>query len=269
MSNKQCQKIFKYATVARMIHDLKSATSLKEYFDEEYAEQREDLLSTTIEVSGDLPVLNMPESDPVSADLENAVALHKYYNSLDETQASDSRLWIYLSHVSFRKYALYRWGIDGKYEDYKSEAEKGKIIKQLLDHWFVGESDRGLRRHALARLWWAAHLTYAPWEREPDFFGDTKKDDPYFFTKILLSTQDIYQQVLERSMGRSSHILISVLEYLGEDDEFARSRENVRKLMKELNLIYGTKKIILLDRNSLRDLIRYLAEEIKEQSLSD
>ncbi|MDD2325319.1 MAG: DUF6339 family protein [Alphaproteobacteria bacterium] len=263
MNNIQSQKIFKSGAIIRMINDLKSGASLEEYFNEGYPEREGDILSTTIETIGEPPALSMPEDDSVAADMENAIALYEYYKLLDETQASDSRLWTYLSHVDFRKYALYRWGIKGKYEDYRDEMARKKVINQLLDHWFVGESDRALRRHALARLWWAAHLTYAPWEREPEFFGDMKKDDPYYFTRILLSTQDIYQQVLERSMGRSSHILMVVLEYLGKNIEFAQSRDKVRKLMKELNLVYGTKKIILLDRDSLRSVIRSLAEEIE------
>lgn len=263
MSNRQNQKIFKSGAMIRMIEGLKSGALLEEYFKEEHPDREADVLSTTIETVGELPVLRIPEGDLATADLENAIALYEYYKLLDETQASDSRLWTYLSHVDFRKYTLYRWGIKGKYEDYKDEAPRKKVIKQLLDHWFVGESDRALRRHALARLWWAVHLTYAPWEREPEFFGDIKENDPYYFTRILLSTQDIYQQVLERSMGRSSHILITVLEYLGTNVEFARSRDKVRKLMKELNLVYGTKKVILLDRDSLRSVIRSLGEEIE------
>jgi MoxR-like ATPase len=106
-------------------------------------------------------------------------------------------------------------------------------------------------------------LTYAPWEKDPDFFSDLKCRDPYYFTKILLSMQDIYQQVLERAMGRSDRILISILEFLGKNKKFARSREKVRNLIKELNLVYGTKKIIALDRASLKNLIENTATELK------
>lgn len=119
-----------------------------------------------------------------------------------------------------------------------------------------------MRRHAIARLWWAAHLTYAPWESDPEFFGDLKNEDPYYYTRVLFSTQDIYQQVLERAMGRSNHILISVLDYLGKNKEFAKSREDIRTLMKELNLAYGTKKIITLDRDALRLLIEKTAADV-------
>lgn len=262
MSKNIAQKIFKRAVVDKMRNDLRSAISLENYFKEDFPVNEAELLTSTIALESKPPVLATPENDPVSADLDNAIALHEHYKNLDETQASDPRLWTYLSHVEFRKYSLTRWGLNVSLESLKDSVEKNKAINYLLEHWFISGNDRDLRRHAIARLWWAAHLTYAPWETDPEFFGGLKKDDPYYYTGILLSTQDIYQQVLERAMGRSNRILISVLDYLGTHSEFASSRERVRKLMKELNLAYGTKKIITLEANSLKDLIEKTAADI-------
>jgi hypothetical protein len=261
MNKTQYQKIFKRAVVEQMRADLRSGKLLKTYFQEAYPVADKDLLPSTILIQGKPPAIKAPKKDPVAADLENAIALHEFYKSIDETQASDSRLWAYLSHVEFRKYSLARWGLPGEYADLKTNDAKQRAINQLLEHWFVSGNDRDLRRHAIARLWWAAHLTYAPWERDPEFFADAKNKDPYFFTRILFLTQDIYQQVLERSMGRSDRILISVLEYLGANKKFAESRENIRNLMKELNLVYGTKKIIMLSRPALKALIEKVAKE--------
>lgn len=262
MSKNQFQKIFKRAAVEQIRADLRSGHSLKNYFEASYSVKDRELLASTVQTPGKPPVLRAPKNDPVSADLENAIALHGYYGDLDETQASDPRLWVYLSHVEFRKYTLTRWGLDGSYSDLKDEASKKRAINQLMEHWFISGNDRDLRRHAIARLWWAAHLTYAPWEKDPEFFGDLKNKDPYHYTRILLSTQDIYQQVLERAMGRSNRVLIAILDYLGKNKKFAQSRESVRNLMKELNLVYGTKKIIALDRPSLEKLIVKIATEI-------
>ncbi len=262
MSNQQYQKIFKRSIVERMRENLRSGASLKSYFQESYPVKDEDLLDSTIKTVGNPPVLKAPKEDPVATDLDNAIALHEYYGNIDETQASDPRLWAYLSHVEFRKYALVRWGAGESYDELEDDEARQKAIRKLLEHWFVGANDRDLRRHAIARLWWAAHLTYAPWERDSEFFADLKSEDPYKFTRILLLTQDIYQQVLERAMGRSDRILISVLEYLGNHQEFATSREKVRGLIKELNLVYGTKKIITLDRNSLKQAVEELASGV-------
>lgn len=246
-----------------MRNELRSGTSLDGYFKKSFPVKEEELLPSTIVPQGKPPALKAPAGDPVSADLENSIALHEYYKGIDETQASDPRLWTYLSHVQFRDYSLARWGYAGSYKEIKKE-EKDKAINYFLEHWFTGSNDRDLRRHAIARLWWAGHLTYAPWESDPEYFGDIKKDDPYFYTKILLSTQDIYQQVLERAMGRSNRILISVLDYLATHPGFAQSREKVRSLMKELNLAYGTKKLIALERPVIKTLIEQIAAEISK-----
>jgi hypothetical protein len=247
--------------------DLRSGKSLQSYFEDSYPVKEKDLIASAIELNGRLPKLKIMKTDPASADLENSVALYEYYKNLNETQASDPRLWIYLGHVEFRKYSLARWGLDGSYKDLKDATAQYKAINQLLDHWFVNGNDRDLRRHAIARLWWAAHLTYAPWERDPEFFSDLKNKDPYYYTRILLFTQDIYQQVLERAMGRSDRILISILDYLAKNKKFASSRDDVRDLIKELNLIYGIKKIITLKREQLAALISRTAEEITKQNL--
>lgn len=264
MNNKNPgQQIFRFATVERLRNDLRSGVSLESYFKESFDVQPEELQPSTILPQGKTPTLDAPEDNPVASDIENAIALHGYYSGLDETQASDPRLWTYLSHVQFREYSLARWGYGGIFKDLNQE-DKSKAINYFLEHWFVGSNDRDLRRHAIARLWWAAHLTHAPWEAENEYFSDIEKDDPYFYTRILFSTQDIYQQVLERAMGRSNRILISVLDYLATHTEFAGSREKVRTLMKELNLAYGSKKLIVLERPALKALIEQVASEIIE-----
>lgn len=264
MSKNQFQKIFKRAAVEQMRTDLRSGHSLKNYFEDSYSFNKErEFLTSTIVTTGKPPVLKAPKKDPASADLENAISLHDYYRDLDETQASDPRLWVYLSHVEFRKYTLARWGLGGAYSDLRDDATRKSAINQLFEHWFIRSgNDRDLRRHAIARLWWAAHLTCAPWEKDLEFFGDLKNKDLYYYTRILLSTQDIYQQVLERAMGRSNRVLITVLDYLGKNKKFAQSREKVRSLMKELNLVYGTKKIIVLDRTLLESLVEKIADEL-------
>jgi len=262
MNKKQFQNIFKRSAVDRMRNDLRAGESLNVYFSDSYAVKENDIIASSIVVQGKAPALKIPKSDPASADLENAIELYNYFGGLDETQASDSRLWAYLSHVEFRKYTIARWGLSENFKNTDDKTLKQKAIIQILDHWFVNGNDRDLRRHTIARLWWAAHLTHAPWDKDPEYFSGIKKEDPYYYTRVLLSTQDIYQQVLERAMGRSSHILIAVLDYLSEDKELAESREKIRSLMKELNLLYGTKKIIVLDFFSLKKLISVIAADI-------
>lgn len=260
--NNNLQKIYKRSAVERLYGELRSGKSIKDYFFADFKPKKSDVLVSTIKTAKKQLSLKVPKKDIASADLENSIKFYEHYKDLDETQASDPRLWTYLAHVDFRKYAVARWGLHGNAKDLKGDEAIKKAINFISEHWFPGGNDRDLRRNALARLWWAAHLTYMPWERDPEFFGDIKKKDPYYFTRILLSAQDIYQTLLERSMNRSNRILISTLEYLGENKKFAQSRENIRNLAKELNLALATKKIMTLDRKSLKELIQKIGNEV-------
>ena len=121
MNKKLYQGIFKRSAVEQLRIDLRSGKSLKDYFEKNIKVKGKDLLNSTIETQGKIPNLKTLKKDPASEDLKNAIALHKFYRNLDETQASDPRFWAYLSHVEFRKYTFARWGIGGSYQELKNE----------------------------------------------------------------------------------------------------------------------------------------------------
>jgi hypothetical protein len=101
-------------------------------------------------------------------------------------------------------------------------------------------------------------LTRAPWERD-EFFIDLKKaGDIYRFTRTLFSTQDVYQQVLERGLGRDNRILISVLEFIDEHSDI--KRDQIRDFMKELNLALSVRNFSLLSREEMKAAIAEMGE---------
>ena len=82
----------------------------------------------------------------------------------------------------------------------------------MLDHWFIsGKGLAALRRNAVARLWWAAHLTCAPWESDPKL-APFKNADRYFYTKVLLRSQQVFQDTIERDFGRDPELLRAQVE---------------------------------------------------------
>jgi hypothetical protein len=127
-----------------------------------------------------------------------------------------------------------------------------------LEHWFASGADRSLRRHAIARLWWAAHLTASPWERNPEFFGRIEgKEDAYALTRVVFATQDIFQQVLERSIGRDNKILVAVLDCIRDrmKADMLPTREQIRAVMKELNLISSVRNLSVLAWPELKEAV--------------
>lgn len=251
------QKIFKSDYVGQLREELKSGLTLKNYFLEEFSPPENMLIGTLLKIDSDSLELTVPLiGNPADADFKNSIKIYESYRSLNETQASDSRLWTYLTHCTFRKYVMQRWKIENTYDEIKEDnALVKKTTEKIIAHWFAGGNDRSLRRSAISRLWWAAHLTVSPWEKEPEYFSvsGADKKDPYKYTRILFSTQDIFQQVLERGIGRDSHILLSMLDYIGKHPDL--DRENIRNIVKELNLASSFKNISILNIGEISDLI--------------
>lgn len=216
------------------------------------------VLKSSYQVSDEPPYLDPNDSD----ESENAIRLFEYLSQIDNTAASDPRLWAYLAHVTFCKYASGRWGIA------KSD-DPGKAISQ---HFFTDGSARTLHRHAISRLWWGAKLTVAPWENNP-FFEPLKKDDRFYYTKVLMQDQSISSDLLERTrISSSPELLITVLDFLdknsgknsNEDSDF-RKRVYWRNFMKEVTLTLGYRKIMTMDLSSLQSELDNIAFEIKNR----
>lgn len=251
------QPIFKRSDVERLREEITAGTTLNNYLQPVQDYPVETVIESTIEVPDTVPELS-PE---VSDDIHNAIKVFEYLGNIDKTQASDKRLWAYLSHVTFREYTMDRWGIKTPWEQLSVDGSAQKrAITYILEHWFAGGNDRSMRRHAIARLWWAANLTVAPWESEPEYFGSLENEDRFVYTRALFSYQDIYQQTLERGLGRSNHILIAILEYLRQNPDFAKDRPAMRGMMKELNLTLAYRQIEPLTFEQLFSVVRDAAE---------
>lgn len=150
--------------------------------------------------------LSMPEEGLASkSDAENAQLVYEYLGPLKPVYAAEGRLWASLTHGEFWGYSRWRFPLP---------AHDESAVTYIRSHWFVeGRSLAALRRNAVSRLWWAAALTVAPWERDPDLLI-FQKADRYHFTKGLLASQQVYQDVMERDFGSNLRLRISFLDAL-------------------------------------------------------
>ncbi len=197
-----------------------------------------------------------PSLDPnAKNEADNAIHVFEYLLKIDNTAASDPRLWAYLAHVIFCDYATERWNIkDG------SDGLKDKIEQRF----FVNGNARSLRRHAISRLWWATKLTVAPWESNA-LFEPLKKEDRYYYTRVLMEDESISSDLVERvQLSASPELLIAILEFLDNHPEF-RKRELWREFMKEIILTLGYRKIMALDLPLLQAELDDIAFEIKRR----
>ncbi|MFS0667988.1 DUF6339 family protein [Peribacillus frigoritolerans] len=182
--------------------------------------------------------------DPVH-DFDNAVALHSSL-SLTRIQATDERLWGYLSLVYYWDYTSKRWSVGF---DSASESSQRTTILSRYVLKLDSKSDRPFLRNALSRLWWVAEMTV-----------DETRKDKYELTKIILSNTDIYQQVMERSFSRNEEVIRGILELFSElGEEVYLNKRFYRIILKEVNAIGG---VVLLDFLTKDDLKKYVRQNL-------
>jgi hypothetical protein len=172
--------------------------------------------------------------NPDKSDLENSIALYQNFE-LNETQASDKRLWTYLTHVRFWSYMKKRWSVEG------IEDPKGRI----KDRYFLNNVNiESLSRNGISRLWWYTHLTI-----------DKSRKDVFELTKILLNRQEIAVGILERRLGSIACVRKGILEYLRDNPKVMSSEDKTRELIRYLNLVGGVKNLSMLKFNEIRKIL--------------
>lgn len=202
-------------------------------------------IPTTVEPASKLQ-LRLPQGEDLK-DLENAIHVHSALSMLTPVQARDPRLWTRLAHVECWQYMRARWGIE------RFRGDVGKSERFIVSRYFIARNEsRALLRNGMARLWWYGYLTHDP-----------NRKNPYELTGVLLSTLDITQQILERSLGRIPQVNAGFLEFLlrnknelvgaGED-----KRVKVRHLAKHLNLVGG---VTILDCLGKTEVLEVLDQE--------
>lgn len=203
--------------------------------------------------------LNLPQKGNLY-DLENSKLVFEAFRGLSRTQASDPRLWTYLTHVSCWEYMKSRWSPAEKFFNDAPENRASKLKTYILEHYFVrSDQSRALIRNGIARLWWYAFLTF-----------DESRDNPYELTAVLLKNLDITKNLLERNLGRNKIILHSVLEFFLDKEDLINDgdagRKRVRKLFHSLNLHGGHCILDSLSKNDIKKFLQKNYEQIKSKS---
>lgn len=255
------EHVFRNAFLSDLRSEIKSGKKLSAYYEPVGEFDDSTTFPLITELVGERPNL-IPT---VEADVDNACLLHTYLQNLTPAQASDKRLWAYLAHSSFRGYVQQRWKFPYPLEECDTKDKERKVTDIILQKWFVeGNDSRSLKRHALARLWWAAHLTVAPWENNEQL-ASLKSDDRYKYARILLKRETLYTEVTERVLGSSDIILIPLLDFLDRNPDFI-PRALLRPLVKEINLASGIKRLPLLSYSDMSALIEGIAKDVQPET---
>lgn len=186
----------------------------------------------------------VPLKPKKECDINNAIVLHKSL-PLSRIQATDERLWSYLSMVEYWDYTTKRWPLN--IENIKNRSQRTRI----RERYFVNSSvtDRSFLRNALSRLWWAVEMT-----------KENNREDPYELTRIILGNTDIYVQVMERSFSRNEEVIKGILElFLELGEELYLKNRFYRQIVKQVNAMGGVIMLDLMTREDLKaEVKKYL-----------
>jgi len=207
---------------------------------------------TPLPLYGRVPELIRPDgSAPVEDDAKNAILVYKYLGRMTEEQAADRRLWSYLTHADFRLYTFKRWG-------------KPKSVKVVRNRWFMRQGRQGLLGNAMARLWWGAHLTHAPWERDSylEPLGKQRLDE-FVYTRWLYRNSNIFQGVVARRFGSSLRLRIAFLEALRRRaSDFANLSDLSEQVERRINLVCSYRELAELPFAKLMSVLETMVENV-------
>lgn len=193
-------------------------------------------------------LLLMPNGSELFDD-RNAERLYAALSGITLAQASDARLWTYLTHVKFWKYMRVRWAVDRVDSD-ADKVEKRTVtrVATITSRYFlVGDKARGLTRNGIARLWWAGYTCHAG-----------NQSDKHSYAKALFATQDVYASLMERAFSKNRRIIQPVLSVLTKHLEGGKpydDREKVRELGKYLVLLGGAMVLDILDPPTMENVV--------------
>lgn len=202
------------------------------------------LMIPNIESVGDLS-----EKLDANNDFESAIEIYEALINLEPVQASDERLWTYLSHVDLYPYMIKR----------RNAVLSGTVVNEkdyILEHWFLKSSAQtNLLRHPLSGLWWAVYLSV----------DDTRGAGKYDLTKILFRQLDFPTRTLGTyKLGRHKEAVIGILEFIEENPDLFTTKfeDKTRFITKHLNLVGGVKPIVYYDRSFFKTELEKISEEI-------
>jgi len=243
------QKFFRYVYIEDLKNDITKRGNFNKYTKTNFEYSANDVLENRNIVVPDNIKMIMPEKGD-NHDFENARTIHEAYKKMTRTEASDTRIWTYLSHVTF-------WGYMKKRCPAGTWPEEDKKKKKyILEHWFLnGLSSRTLTRQNIAMLWWGAHLTYDP-----------QRKNPYELTEELFSMLDYTRTLLSLVQGRNNNFTRALLEYVIENKKlFEKAKESkIRLLTKKLNYRGGYTLMPTLSKPEIKKILDLYKNDIQK-----
>lgn len=243
---KNYQKLFRSTYVESLLKDLRGKGAYHKYLQPTFDYDSSEIIEKTT-VRTESPALIKPTGGNLF-DFENGKILFEAYRDMNPMDATDIRMWTYLSHVTYWDYMLARRPIEKQPDNKKAE--------YIIRHWFIDTPNPGkLLRHDIAMLWWNVYLTY-----------DDKRENPYELTAELFSMLDYTRHLLPGIQGRNKNFVHSLLEFVIENPIlFGKYKESrVRFLMRKANYLAGYKSFTVLNKSDIKAIFLKYKDELQK-----
>ena len=212
---------------------------------QEYLESHSIHIHDSIYVLSDAPKLD----SNLSSDSNNAKLLHAWIKSaipsIPRSVLGDHRLWSALCHSTFRDYMTNRWSAKIDTGEEIPDGNNPKGYGTITSRYFVtGDGQRGIVRNGLARLYWAAELSFV--------------DNDYKLLDTMFHKQDIHASIIERSMSLDANLTQAILtefEFIKkiEDTDLKKQIQLAAKL---INGAGGTRTLETVKNNDLKSCLK-------------
>lgn len=179
-------------------------------------------------------------------ELENCKKIYKNLSFLNESQASDERLWTGLCHSVFYDYVRKRWN----YHRTQPKSQKEAVSNIKSRFFFSGGTRSGLYRNTLAKCWWVGRNTYSA--SNPNHF---EKLDIIGSNDISSKISDIFYSNNFSSNPTILDGIIDGLKYFKNEGIQLTVKDHIRPSLQLLNAIGGGVVLDCLTKEEICDII--------------
>jgi hypothetical protein len=212
-------------------------------FDETSATALElKFIDTEYRFDKDAPTLQNPDNMEQSGlkDAENCKRILNILPELSPAEATDERIWVTLSVLHFRDYALARWPFE--------QQSRTNTPTHIKNHWFANGIRSRMRDNAISRLWWMGHIAAK--------IPGSSMDEVF---EILFFNSDYRSSLLERnSSANSVNVTASILAITKEayDADVPYQRSSFREFMKQVDVLGGRTMLAAMSTDDLTVLLK-------------
>lgn len=194
--------------------------------------------------------MTAPEKKESTTEFENVKEVYYKMKSLNDSNASEEKIWAGLCLSDGYHYTQYRW---------KSQLDNVEGIKS---HFFFNAGNRrAYTRNAMARLWWIGRLTYD--EKNPS--------DPWHLTKFVCMNSDLIMHFLERTTSNNITILRPFLSAIIEakDAGMDINTTDAGNLEKQLDILGASYSLDFMSEQWIKEKTKVLIREYIDKKNSE